>query len=247
MDMGFKERFMHLWAEYFNRTELPVTYFYTDETNHAELADPESVARCVMASITKVRNGESITLGEEAVHCEGARRFFGFTEDIGPGSDTFLSYGTPGQMEGERLKKTPEIVREFYDNYPPFKAPARYIVFKRWDMLEEADTPEVAVFFVKPDVLAGLYNLANYDITEPHGAIAPWGSGCSSIVQDAYLEKDSRNPRAVIGTFDITARLFVAAKELSFSVPLKKLVTMTENMEESFLITREWKSLQRRL
>ena len=35
-------------------------------------------------------------------------------------------------------------------------------MFKRRDKLEESDYPAVAVFFAEPDVLPGLFALANY-------------------------------------------------------------------------------------
>ena len=73
------------------------------------------------------------------------------------------------------------------------------------------------------------------------------GSGCSSIVSYPYLEKDSPHPRAVIGMFDPSARPYVPEDVLSFSVPMTKLVTMIENMEESFLITDTWKKLRKRI
>lgn len=247
MNMQFKEDFVRLWKKYFNNAELPITFFYTDEENHAELAKPGSVARCIIGALVKVREGTSYTFGVEAVGCFGGKRYLGFSENLAPNFEYFLSCGIPGKVEGERYKKTPEMVKELLQRWPKFKAPARYIVFKRWDKLDEKDAPDVAIFFAKPDVLAGLYTLANYDTADPNGAIAPMGSGCSSIVQNPYLEKDSANPRAIIGMFDISARPFVSPDEICFSVPMNKLATMVENMEESFLITNSWKTVQKRL
>ena len=60
------------------------------------------------------------------------------------------------------IKKTPEIAAEFLKHVPTFKAPGKFIVFKRWDRLEELDKPEVVVFFAQPDVLSGLFTLANF-------------------------------------------------------------------------------------
>jgi hypothetical protein len=47
--------------------------------------------------------------------------------------------------------------------------------------------------------------------------------------------------------FDTSARRFVAPDELTFSVPFKKFVRMIEDIEESFLITHTWKSIQKRI
>ncbi len=77
-----------------------------------------------------------------------------------PNFEYFLSCGIPRKLEGERYEKSPEIVRELIKNSPHFNAPARFIIFKRWDMLVGSDEPELVIFFAKPDVLSGLFTLA---------------------------------------------------------------------------------------
>ena len=60
-------------------------------------------------------------------------------------------YGVVGQvMEGERYKKSPEIVDQYMKDRAPFEAPAAYIVFKRWDELCTDDEPAVVIFFAAP-------------------------------------------------------------------------------------------------
>ena len=120
---------------------------------------------------------------------------------------------------------------------PLFKAPAKYIVFKRWDKLTIADNPEVVAFIATPDVLSGLFTLSRFDNINRDAVAAPFGAGCSSIVQYPYLEKDSENPRAIIGLFDPSARPYVPKDSLSFAVPFHKFVRMVDNVAESFLIT----------
>jgi hypothetical protein len=66
-------------------------------------------------------------------------------------------------------------------------------------------------------------------------------------VQYPYLEKNSTRPRAVIGLFDVSARPYVPENTLSFSVPMNKFVGMVRNMEESFLTTNSWRTVQRRI
>jgi hypothetical protein len=108
---------------------------------------------------------------------------------------------------------------------PQFMAPARFIVFKRFDMLEQPDDPRTVIFFSTPDVLSGLFTLANYE-AEPNGVFCPFSAGCGSIVQYPYLEKDSARPRAVIGMFDVSARLYVPKETLTFAVPMNKFIRM---------------------
>lgn len=158
-----------------------------------------------------------------------------------------LSCGIPGKVRGERYKKSPELVKQAMKYSPAFEAPARFIVFKRWDMLETQDEPEVVIFFAQPDVLSGLFTLASYDEAEPNGVFVPFGSGCSSVAQYPYLERNAKRPRAVLGMFDVSARPHVPADTLTFSVPMHRFATMVENMEESFLITDSWRAIKQRI
>jgi Uncharacterised ArCR, COG2043 len=130
---------------------------------------------------------------------------------------------------------------------PAFKAPSRFIVFKRWDKLLASDEPVVVFFLASPDVLAGLFTLANYDREDVNGAIAPFGAGCSTIVHYPYLERNAAQPRAVIGMLDVSARPCVHANTVSFAVPMVRLQQMVANMEESFLITSSWRKVSRRI
>ncbi len=247
MDMEIKKKFIELWKKYFNGAELPITFYYTDEEGHAETTEPGSVSRCVIGALLKVRKGKPLCFNIESVGCFGGKRYLGFDDRIRPNFEYFLSCGIPGELEGERYKKSPEIVMELMKKQPRFKAPAKFIVFKRWDMLEEDDDPEVVIFFAKPDVLSGLFTLAGFDVSDPNGVISPFGAGCSTIVQYPYLEKDSASPRGVIGMFDVSARPYVALDELTFSVPMNKFTSMVGNMEESFLITESWNRVKERL
>jgi len=138
-------------------------------------------------------------------------------------------------------------VKEHLKHQPPFTAPGRYIVFRRWDRLAAADAPVAVIFFAPPDVLAGLFTLANYDETEPNGVIAPFGAGCASIVDYPHREAQSSRPRAVLGMFDVSARPCVGAGELTFTVPWPKFIRMVDNIPDSFLITPSWAKVRRRL
>jgi uncharacterized protein (DUF169 family) len=247
MDMKVVEKFSQLWRKYFNDAELPVTFYYTDEEGHAELAKSGSVPRCLIGAVAKVREGKSFCFDAESIGCFGGRRYLGFATHIMDDFEYFLSCGIPGKLRGERYKKSPELVKEAMRLAPSFKAPARFVVFKRWDMLQKSDDPKVVIFFAQPDVLAGLFTLSNFDEAEPNGVFAPFGSGCSSIIQYPYLESNSARPRAVIGMADPSARPFVPGNALTFSVPMNKFYRMIENMEESFLITASWRRVQKRI
>jgi uncharacterized protein (DUF169 family) len=247
MDKRMKETFLKHWDTYFGDSELPLTFYYTDQEGCAKLVKPPSGHQCFIGVLAQVRKGHALCFDVNSIGCGGGKRYLGFTTGLAPNFEYFLSCGIPGELEGERYKKSPEMVKEVMKKMPLFKAPARFIVFKRWDMLEESDEPAVVIFFSKPDVLSGLFTLANYDEVEQNGVIAPFSAGCGSIVMYPYLERDSQRPRGVLGMFDVSARPFVAKEDLTFATPMNKFTRMVENMEESFLTTPSWDKLRKRI
>jgi uncharacterized protein (DUF169 family) len=247
MDHRFKTTFLVLWEKYFATAELPVAFYYTDDEAHSRRVSAESSNRCLVANLVGVRKGEALRFDADSVGCPGGKRYLGFSETIRPGFEYFLSCGIPGKMVGERYKKSPELVREVMAGAPAFKAPARFIVFKRWDLLEESENPDAVIFFARADVLSGLFTLASFDEAETSGVIAPFSAGCGSVVEYPYLEKASKTPRCVIGMFDPSARPYVEPDRLSFAAPMEKFVRMVGNIEESFLTTPTWQKIRDRI
>ncbi len=247
MDMEMKTRFIESWTRYFSGAELPISFYYTNGNDTTQRVATPAAHLCMIGVLARVRRGTSLRFDVDSIGCGGGRRYTGFTQDISPTFEYFLSCGIPGKLEGERYKKSPELVQEMMRIVPPFKAPASSIVFKRFDMLEQTDDPDAVIFFATADVLAGLFTLANYDEAEPNGVFCPFCAGCGSIVQYPYLEKDSARPRAVIGMFDVSARPYVPKETLTFAVPMNKFARMVGTMDESFLITRSWEKVKKRL
>jgi len=250
MDMRFKERFMELWEKYFPGALLPVIFYYSDnDAGVALVKGPKSLEehRCVLADITRAARGRALAFNVDSIGCGGGRKYLGFTEVLRPNFEYFLSYGIPGELEGEKYKKSPELVARVMKKMPKFSAPAPFIIFKRWDKIEKNDDPDVVIFFASPDVLSGLFTLANFDGSDPNGVFCPFGAGCSTIITYPYLEKAARPPRSVVGMFDVSARPCVPAATLTFATPFSRFVTMVGNMEESFLTTESWKKVRRRI
>jgi hypothetical protein len=246
--MELKTQFQGLWGKYFGEVELPVCFYYTDNRPPETYMPKQPTGqRCVIGDLSKARSGKDLALNADVVGCGGGKKYLGFAQELRPEFEYFLSYGIPGKMEGERYKKSPELVREVLKLLPPFTAPGRFIIFKRWDRLTESDHPEVVIFFARPDVLSGVFTLANYDEAEPNGVFSPFGAGCATIVQYPFLERDNERPRAVLGMLDVSARPCVPADVITIAVPMKRFAGMVRNMEESFLITGSWRKVQKRI
>ncbi len=247
MDMKLKDDFLARWKKFFDGSELPIIFFYSNETVSSKLVSPPAGHRCFIYDLAAVRKGKPLVFDIDSIACGGGKRYLGFSEEIMPNFEYFLSCGIEGKLEGERYIKSPELVRVLMEKMPSFKAPGRYIHFKRWDMLEKDDEPEAVIFFAGADILSGLFTLANFDREDASGVFAPFGSGCSSIVYYPYLEKKAEKPRATLGMFDVSARPCVAKNLLTFAVPFEKFRTMVDNMEESFLITKSWGKVRKRI
>jgi uncharacterized protein (DUF169 family) len=246
MIKGFKESFLVKWEKYFGKAEPPIAFYYTDKVPEQELKETSNRDQCLIGNVNAVRSGRTFVYSTESAGCAGGKRFTGFSQKLRPDIKYFLSCGIPGKMEGERHKKSPEVTAEFLKNYPRFAAPGKYLVFKRWDKLAEVDNPAAVIFFATPDVLSGLFVLANYDTADLYGVIAPTGSGCSSIIAYPLAEAASSKPRCVLGMFDVTARPCVPADKLTFTIPINRFKEMVENMDESFLITGSWTAMKNR-
>jgi len=248
MDINLKNQFLELWKKYFKDSELPITFYYSDDDGGVKMATPAKGWSCLICELAKIRNGESLCYTEEAFKCGGAQRYVGYNVTMRENFEYFLSCGIPGEMEGERYKQSPELVLETQKILKKLPAKGKNVIFKRLDKLEESDNPDVVIFFAKADVLSGLFTLANFDTVQPDGGVfVPFGPGCGSIIHYPYLEKDKEISRAVLGMFDPSARPCVPKDTLSFSVPFNRFVQMIGFMKESFLITDTWDKVQKRI
>lgn len=248
MDIILKQKFLELWEKYFNKAELPITFYYSETSRGVRRAIPPKGWGCLICELAKIRKGQSACYTEETLKCGGAKRYLGYTAEMSENFEYFLSCGIPGVVKGERYKQTPEIVLETQKLLKILPSKDKFVIFKRWDFLEEYDEPEIVIFFAKPDVLSGLFTLANYDRIKPDsGVFIPFSAGCGSIIHYPFLEKDNENPRAVLGMFDPSARPCVPKDVLSFAVPIKRFKQMVNYMEESFLITDSWETVKERI
>ena len=246
MNSDIKDKFIGLWTKYFGNEELPITFYYSDKIRDTQEVKTAEKWSCLIGQLAKVRKGTSLTFTVDSTGCIGGKKFSGFTDQLRPGFEFFLSCGNE-HMNGEKYIKTPEMVRNFLSSAPWIPAMAKYLVFKRWDMLLEDDLPEVVIFFARPDVLSGIFTLSSFDRDYNDAVTIPFGSGCASIIQYPLAEAKLAKPKTVLGMFDISARPYVPENVLTASIPYQRFVEMVENMEESFLTTNTWNVVKNRI
>ncbi|MDD4126685.1 MAG: DUF169 domain-containing protein [Methanomicrobium sp.] len=247
MDISLRDRFSALWEKYFPGAELPLAIEFRDDTEGSELVPPPGSWRCIICQTALARNKTPLVFTKDSITCGGGLRYSGYSEDIHLNFRYFLSSGKKGIIKGERYKQTPEIVDEWEKLIPKYPPHKKYIHFKRWDTLTENDNPEVVVFFARPEVMSGLFTLANYDQSSPFGVICPMGSGCSSILLYPWLEQQKDDPKVVLGMFDPSARKCVPVDVLTIAFPMKRFEKVIGYMDESFLITKTWDTVQKKI
>ena len=228
--------------------ELPITFEIHDGGGGtAEKAKTPAGWRCIICDLARVRKGTSLVFDRNSVTCSGGLFYLGYETQRRENFRYFLSSGKPGVVEGERYKKTPEIVDEMDARHVSLPAEGKCYTFKRWDKLAPEDNPDVVIFFARPEILSALFTLTNFDQADPNGVICPFGSGCSSIIHYPRLEQASDQPRAVLGMFDPSARPCVPVDILTLAIPMKKFGKMIGNMDESFLITKTWDKVKTKI
>jgi uncharacterized protein (DUF169 family) len=193
------------------------------------------------------QQGETVYFDADHVGCFGGGYYLGFQPTPRPQIEYFLSCGIPGEMEGERYIKTPEIAREYFASAQPRKSPAKYCLFKPLDRITASEEPEVVIFFASPDLLSGLFTLTNYATERMHAVRIPFSSGCGAILTHPLKEAEKKNPQAILGLFDVSARPFVEPNILTLAMPAKLFLSLLDNQDESFLITESWETVRGRI
>jgi len=203
MNITIKNRFMESWDKYFPSRELPIVCYYSNELGNISFPNRPKANRkgytCIFSQIAPVRQGRARAFNMENLGCFGAFIPLGFESKV---SDDVKNY----ICNIERVKKTYDHVDGLYEHHSSEGAPGKYLIFKRWDTLEEADNPQVVFFLANPDVIAGLHTLANFDSMTAYGVLTPAGSGCDSIVGFPMSELNSDDPKAFLGALDPSVR-----------------------------------------
>ncbi len=203
---------------------------------------------CAIGHIWRARRKRTAAcFSAECFGCPGAAFWMGFNK---PQAETIIRYvssGTPGYMEGEHYCESPDELRRIFEYVDPRPAPEPYCVVKPVDRFTETESPELVLFFCRPESLGGLHQLATFVTNDPEAVQSPWSAGCGSLAAWPlrYLQKGEN--KAVLGGWDPSARKFFKTDELSFAVPFKMFSAMLKRYEESFIATHTWEKIHKRI
>ena len=243
----FSKESLEPFRETLGLKESPLGVYYTDVKPEG-VTPKEGIHGCMIGLLQNARKkGKIVYFDKDHFGCAGGGYYMGFLESPRPNIEYFLSCGIPGEMEGERYIKTPELAREYFGKMKPRPAPAAYCVFKPIEQFQNEIKPEVVVFFAPPDILSGLFTLTNYALERTDAVYTPFGSGCGTILTHPLKEAEKEIPRAVLGMFDVSARPMVEKDVLTLSMPYSIFLKLLENVSGSFLETESWKKVLQRI
>lgn len=203
---------------------------------------------CVIGHIWRARK-KKVPACFDSNHfgCPGGSFFLGFMK---PQTETIIHYvstGFPGQMEGELYCDSPDVLRGIFEYIDPPSAPGAFCVVKPLSLFEAGETPELVAFFARPETMCGLHQLAAFVTHEPEVVASPWGAACTNLITWPRKYQAQGKQRAVIGGWDPSARKFFKTDELSMTVPYGMFTQMLERFEESFLKTKTWAIVRKKI
>lgn len=224
----------------------PVAVLWTDELPADAVQHTKNEWACFTSFLVKAAHGKVVAFDKETPLCNGGMTGLGFGRyDVGR-MEHFLAKGKPG-VRGERYVKTPEYSRAFLEDLPEINVTTRYVILKPLKLVAADETPKAVIFLVNADQISALVTLANYDRPTNDNVVTYFGAGCHSTVLFPIAEGAKENPKAIIGMNDPSARKFLNKDLLSFSLPYKRYTELEAEVDESFLITDEWKQLAKRI
>jgi uncharacterized protein (DUF169 family) len=203
---------------------------------------------CVMGHIWRARKKKAAAyFSAEQFGCPGGAFWLGFNK---PQTETIINYvstGIPNWTEGELYCDSPDELRRIFEYVNPRPAPHKFCIVKPISKFSDGEVPELIAFFTRPESLCGLHQLAAFVTNDPEVVVSPWGAACGNIAVWPlhYLSKGIN--KAVIGGWDPSARKFFKTDELSFTVPFQIFKEMLNRFGESFLTTKTWATVQKKI
>jgi uncharacterized protein (DUF169 family) len=203
---------------------------------------------CVIGHIWRARKKKKAAYFDSGhFGCPGGAFFLGFMK---PQTETIIHYvstGVPGRMEGERYCDSPDVLRGIFDYIDPRGCTGEFCVVKPLSLFGAGEVPELVAFFARPETLCGLHQLAAFVTHDPEVVASPWGAACTNLITWPRKYLSEGKPRAVLGGWDPSARKFFKNDELSLTVPYEMFETMLERFEESFLMTKTWSTVRKKI
>jgi hypothetical protein len=203
------------------------------------IVEPDETT-CCFAYYERWVAGETLLLKRGGPGCPGGHRAFGLEKTTPPFMAHFLTDGV-GAPTGQGLKATPEIGRALLDQARPVDVEGDLVLVgplraNQWDAVRSV------TFFVDADRMSAVTTLAGYWSTKKDVVVAPFASGCASLLR-ALGEYDE--DRAVLGGLDVAMRRHLPEGLMTLTVSPARFAKMLTFPEASFLFRPWWEELMR--
>ncbi len=203
---------------------------------------------CAIGHIWRARKKKTAAyFSAKQFGCPGGAFWLGFNK---PQAETIINYvstGIPGWSEGELYCESPDALRRIFEYVDPRPAPGKYCVIQPLSLFKTGETPELVLFFLRPEALTGLHQLAAFVTNDPEVVASPWSAGCGSLAVWPLHYLAKKQNKAVLGGWDPSARKFYKTDELSFTVPFRMFTDMLVRYKESFLKNKVWSTVQKKI
>ncbi len=203
---------------------------------------------CVIGLIWRARKSKSAAFVDgEHFGCLGGAFYLGYLKPQLDGIAAYISTGIEGYMEGERYLDSPESARRFFNLIDPAAAPAQHCIFKPLNLFAPEEKPDLVTFFSRSEMISGLNQLATFVTNDFEIVSSPFGAGCTSIVSWPlyYLRKGQM--KAILGGWDPSERKYLKTDEITFTMPWALFELMIENWKSSFLASKSWDVVKKRI
>lgn len=203
---------------------------------------------CVIGVLWRARHKQApACFDRQHFGCLGGAFYLGFLKPQLEAIVHYVSSGIPGQMEGEHYLESPRVVRDFFGKIDPRPAPAPFCIFKPISQFSGMEQPELVTFFSRPESVAGLNQLATFVTNDFEAVSSPFGAGCSNIVTWPLRYLARGQLKAVLGGWDPSDRKFLKPDEITFTVPMEMFTRMVQRWQESFLTTKTWEGIKKKI
>jgi uncharacterized protein (DUF169 family) len=203
---------------------------------------------CVIGNIWRARKKKTAAyFDSERFGCAGGAFFLGFIKPQTEFIIHYVSSGIPERMQGEWYCDSPEELRRIFDYIDPRLAPKKFCVVKPLGLFSAEEIPELVAFFTRPESLCGLHQLAMFVTNDPEVVVSPWGAACTNLITWPLKYLANGENKAVLGGWDPSARKFFKTDELTFTVPYAMFGQMLERFEQSFLATKTWAIVRKKI
>ncbi len=226
--------------------EAPLGILWTDSVPEGSATPRAGFHSCIIYWLRKARReGRPVHFTREGNNCMGGWHYLGWSVPAPDGIAPFVTTGFPGK-EGEHYMQQPDDMRRVLADLDMPAMEKNFCLAQPLPLFRDGD-PELVVFHGGMESINGLCGLAFFALNDHRAVEMPFGSGCSNIFSWPLHFLRQGKQKAVLGGADPSCRPYMDTGEMSFTVPFGVLGLMLEKAPGSFLSTRTWAAVRRKM